>query len=124
MNWRAIGCLGIGIVTFVGVGILGLSLATGRAGCPARLVWQDATWEPDRPATSSPAVGRAGEAPVEIGTILVGLSSRRAYGPAGSAPSASASTALPAQVAIECGDGTFQTYRSATNRGAPPSLGG
>jgi hypothetical protein len=122
MNWRAIGCLGIGIVAFVGVGILGLTLASGRAGCPAQLAWQDATWEPDRPATSSPAVGR--EAPVEIGTILVGLSSRRVYGPAGSTPSASPPAALPVQVAVECGDGTFQTYRTATNRGAPPSLGG
>lgn len=123
MNWRAIGCLGLGIIVFVGIGVLGLTLATGRAGCPSQLVWQDGTWEPDRPATSSPAVGRAGETPVQIGSILVGLASRAVFGPSGTAPGGSTTSALPDQVAVDCGDGTFQTYRATANRGAPPSIG-
>ena len=36
----------------------------------------------------------------------------------GSAPSLAA-----VQVAVDCGDGTFQTYRATANRGAPPSIG-
>lgn len=120
MNWRAIGCLGIGIVLFVGIGLVGLNLATSRVGCPARLVWGDEAWEADGAATSEPRIGTGGEEPVEIGATLIGLTSRRVYGPPGSAPVTGSDNELPAQLSLECGDGTFQGYRSALSRGSPP----
>ena len=121
MNWRAIGCLGVGIVAFVGIGVLGLSMATSGTGCPARLAWQDETWEPDGAPGAVARIGDGDESPVEIGTVLIGMTSRRVYGPSGSAPIAGGTDDLPAEVALECGDGTFQGYRAAVDRGAPPS---
>jgi hypothetical protein len=123
VNWRAFGCLGIGVILFIGIGVLGLNMATSRAGCPARLVWQDEAWEPDREPTDAPRIGSSSDAPVEIGTTLIGMTSRRVYGPAGSAPVAGGTNDLPAQLAVECGDGTFQSYHAAASRGAPPSAG-
>ncbi len=121
MNWRAVGCLGVGIVLFVGIGLLGLTMATSQTGCPDRLAWQDASWEPDGPLTADPRIGEAGASPVEIGTALIGMTSRHVYGPAGSAPVTGTDNHLPAELALECGDRTFQGYRASVNRGRPPS---
>ncbi|HET9878296.1 MAG TPA: hypothetical protein VFQ81_03195 [Candidatus Limnocylindria bacterium] len=121
MNWRAIGCLGVGIVAFVGIGLLGLNLATSRVGCPERLVWGEEAWEASGPATAEPEIGTGGEDPVEIGATLIGLTSRRVFAPAGSAPVTGGNDDLPAQLSLECGDGTFQGYRAVLSRGSPPT---
>lgn len=121
MNWRAIGCLGVGIVLFVGIGLVGLNLATSRVGCPSRLVWGDEAWDAHGALTAEPRIGSAGEEPMEIGATLIGLTSRRVYGPPGSAPVTGAANDLPAQLSLECGDGTFQAYRAALSRGSPPT---
>ncbi|HET7684854.1 MAG TPA: hypothetical protein VFM19_00405 [Candidatus Limnocylindria bacterium] len=121
MNWRAIGCLGVGLLLFVAIGVVGLNLATTRVGCPARLVWQDEAWEPDGSPTAQPRIGSSTAEPVEIGAALIGLATRRVYGPAGSAPVTGTANDLPAQLAVECGDGTFQSYRATVSRGAPPN---
>ncbi len=120
MNWRAIGCLGVGLLLFVAIGVVGLNLATSPVGCPPRLVWQNEAWEPDGVPTREPRIGSSTAEPVEIGAALIGLATRRVYGPPGSAPVTGTTNDLPAQLAVECGDGTFQSYRATVSRGAPP----
>lgn len=121
MNWRAIGCLGFGILLFVGVGLVGLNRATTEAGCPARLAWQDEVWEPEGAPSDQPRIGSSDVEPVEIGAALIGLATRRVYGPPGSAPVTGTANDLPAELAVECGDGTYQGYRAAVSRGGPPN---
>jgi hypothetical protein len=111
MNLRAVGCAVIGVAAFVGLGLWGLSLAFQDAsGCPPTLQWADRAYVGAGTPAPSPDLG-SGE-PVYIGSTFMGPLTRRAYGPAGSSPSTDAA-ARPERIALECGDGTFQTYRWA-----------
>jgi hypothetical protein len=114
MNLRAIGCMVIGSLVFIGVGLLGLSMATSRTGCPDRLQWAEAGYLPDRAPTGSPSISeRADEHPVEIGTTFIGLTTRKVYGPVGTDTS-DVNAARPDQIVLECGDGSYQTYLTNT----------
>ena len=108
MNWRAAGCLVIGSLVFIGVGLLGLSLATSRNGCFNELQTDDGAYRASGAVTSAPSLVGGG-APLEIGTTLVGLSSRRVYGPAGTDVN-DVNAPRPTEIAVECGDGTYQAY--------------
>lgn len=112
MNWRAAGCLLIGMGTFVAIGLLGMSMAFGELdGCPPRVQWSDRAYHPvGSPLASAVVQGAGGGAAVEIGSTFVGLTTRRVYGPPGSSPSTDAAD-RPERIALECGDGTFQAYR-------------
>ena len=101
MNRRSIGCGVLAIVVFLGIGFLGLSMATTRAGCPKRLQWEAQGYELVGTPAPSPFAGSK-----SIGSTFIGLTTRRAF----AAPSGDAK---PTQLALECGDGTYQTYRQA-----------
>ncbi len=121
MNWRIVGCGVVGIGAFVAIGLLGLSMATSRIGCPDRLQWASVAYVPDRAATHSPSIeDGSSQPPVKIGSTLIGLASRGVYGPAGTDVS-DASAPQPSRIAMECGDGTYQTYRGEPGAGASPS---
>jgi hypothetical protein len=118
VNWRAIGCGVIGALVFIGIGIIGLNLASGRAGCPERIQWRELSYLPTGSPAPSPAFGVAG-APVKLGSTFIGLTTRDIYGPPGSRPSTLAAD-RPASIAMDCADGTFLTYRLS---GTVPTLG-
>jgi hypothetical protein len=108
VNVRLIGCGLVGAAIFVGLGVWALNLAMGRIGCPSTLLyWDDATYVADGEPTSAPEVGDA-EA-VRLGFTFVGVLTREVYGPEGSSPTAEPGE-RPDQLALDCGDGTFQTY--------------
>lgn len=110
MNLRAIGCIVVGSLIFIGIGLLGLSMAVTRAGCPDRLQWADVAYLPDRGPTSSPQISSdPNQDPIEIGSTFIGLTTRKVYGPPGTDPT-DANAARPTQIVLECGDGTYQTY--------------
>ena len=123
MNWRAIGCGGLAITIFVAIGLLGMSIAfRGQPGCPARIQWGDRAYEVDGTPAPSPAFAVPGE-PAAIGSTFMGLTTRRVYGPPGSSPSTQAAD-RPETVAIDCTDGTFQTYQwDGITRTPAPSAG-
>jgi hypothetical protein len=109
VNLRAIGCLVVGVVAFVALGLYGLSLAfRDAAGCPPTLQWNERTYVADGAPAPSPALG-PGEASY-IGSTFMGPITRRVYGPPGSSPSTEAED-RPDRIALDCADGTFQTYR-------------
>jgi hypothetical protein len=109
VNWRAIGCGTIAAVAFVAIGLWGMSLAFSRfEGCPPSLQWGDRRYEPSGPTTDAPTFDRPGE-PVPLGSTFMGLTTRTVFGPPGSEPSPPA-TDRPTQVAVDCGDESFQTY--------------
>lgn len=116
MSWRPIGCAVLAAAAFVALGLWALQMAIGRPGCPQTLVWDDRIYTPAAAPAASPALGE-GE-PVRLGTIQVGALSREIYGPKGSVPSPSASD-RPDAVALDCGDGTFVTYRFTSQRQTP-----
>jgi hypothetical protein len=119
VNWRALGCAVLAAVVFVGLGLWSLQMAIGRPGCPETLLWGERVYAAAGDATALPVVG--GEEPVRLGTILVGVVSREVYGPPRSAPSPSAED-RPDKIALECGDGTFVSYRfTSVLPTAPPS---
>lgn len=101
MNRRSIGCAVLAVVAFVGLGLLGLSMATTPAGCPGALQWETGRY--DREGTPAPSPFAGSE---EIGSTFVGLTTRKAF-------AAPAGSARPLRVALECGEGTYQTYRQA-----------
>jgi len=109
VNWRAIGCIGIGSVVFVLIGILGLNVASSRIGCPDRLQWRELSYAPIGTPAPSPQAGGSGAA-VKLGSTFIGLTTRDIYGPPGSSPSASSSD-RPGVIAMDCGDGSFLAYR-------------
>jgi hypothetical protein len=120
MNWRAAGCLVVGAVTFVAVGLIGMSLAfPGVDGCPSTLQWEDRSYLPDGGVSSSPDIGTPGS-PSEIGSTFIGLTTRRVFGPPGSSPSTRAED-RPDRIVLECGDGTYQAYRWMQNPADPSS---
>ncbi|HEX2193574.1 MAG TPA: hypothetical protein VHK63_01210 [Candidatus Limnocylindria bacterium] len=109
MNPRVIGCAVISVAAFVGMGVLGLSVAFRDAeGCPPSLQWADRAYLAHGQLGPSPDVG-GGDASY-IGSTFFGPITRRAYGPPGSSPSTDAA-ARPPIIALDCGDGTFRTYR-------------
>jgi hypothetical protein len=101
VNRRAIGCGALAIIVFVGIGLLGLSMATTRAGCPGRVQLEAQGYERDGTPAPSPFAGAE-----PIGSTFVGLTTRKAF-------AAPAGSARPMRLALECGDGTYQTYRQA-----------
>jgi hypothetical protein len=78
-------------------------MAIGRPGCPPTIVWDGRAYAASGTPTGDPVVGD-GE-PVLLGSTLVGALSRELYGPEGS-------TAVdrPNEIALACGDETFQSY--------------
>ena len=110
MNGRAIGCLALGAIVFVLIGIAGINVASSRIGCPDRLQWGDRFYAPTGTPAPSPETGGA-STPVKLGSTFVGLTTRSIYGPPGS--SSSDSSGRPDLIAMDCGNGTFLTYRNA-----------
>lgn len=110
MNWRAIGCGSLAIIAFLGIGLLGLSMAGGRVGCLAGLQWGAVTYVALGSPAAQPRLDDGGPNPVPIGSTFVGLTTRRVYGPPGTSVAPSAADG-PARIAMECGDGTYQLYR-------------
>ena len=122
MNWRAAGCLVTGVVAFVALGVLGLSLALSRdAGCPASLQWAERVYEAEGTPAASPAFPTEGSA-VELGATFIGLSTRAVYGPPGSSPSEQAAD-RPDRIALDCGDGSYQSYRYVSDLPTAPPGG-
>lgn len=109
MNWRAAGCLVVGAALFVGIGLLGLWRVTSQTGCFDQLHTADGVYQAAGTPAPSPVLA-GGEPAVEIGSTLVGLATRRVYAPQGTNPD-DPSEPRPSEVAVECGDGTFQAYR-------------
>jgi hypothetical protein len=118
MNWRLVGCGVVGAAIFVGLGVWALILAMGRIGCPSTLYWEDATYAAVGEPTSSPEVGEA-EA-VRVGVTFVGVLTREVYGPEGTSPTAEPAD-RPDQLALDCGDGTFQTYGASDPNSRAPA---
>lgn len=108
MNWRAAGCLVIGSLLFVGIGLLGLSLATSRVGCFDALQTADGPYVAAGAPVASPTLP-GGASPVRIGSTLVGLASRAVYGPTGTDVN-DPNAPRPSEIAVECGDGTYRGY--------------
>jgi hypothetical protein len=108
VSWRAIGCIAVGSVVFILIGVIGLNVASSRLGCPDRLQWRDLSYRPVGTPAPSPSTGSG--AAVKLGTTFIGLTTRDVYGPPGSSPSTSAAD-RPEVIAMDCGDGTFATYR-------------
>lgn len=115
MNGRAIGCIALGAIVFVLIGIAGINVASSRIGCPDRLQWGDRFYGPTGTPAPSPETG-GGSTPVKLGSTFIGLTTRSIYGPPGS--SSSGLAARPELIAMDCGNGMFQTYRKA---GAAPT---
>ncbi len=112
MNWRAAGCLVVGATAFVAMGLLAMSLAfRGTTECPPSMQWADRAYQAVGDPAPSPVIrdGPPGEA-APIGSTFMGATTRRVYGPPGSTPSTDADD-RPASISLECGDGTFQSYR-------------
>jgi len=108
MNWRAIGCGTLAIIIFLALGLLGMSMAFNRLnGCPDRLQWGDRAYLPDGSPAAEPSF--ADGSPVEIGSTFIGLTTRRAWGPPGSAPSKS-SADRPNRIFLDCDNGSVQAY--------------
>ena len=109
MSGRAIGCGVLAIVVFLAVGLYGMSLAFNRLeGCPSRLQWGDRAYLPDGSPAAEPSF--AGGSPVEIGSSFFGLTTRKVWGPPGSAPSQAAAD-RPDRIFLDCDDGSVQAYR-------------
>ncbi len=115
MNWRAVGCGALAALLFVGIGLLGMSMAFSKLdGCPDRLQWGAASYLPAGDPARQPTFADGGR-PVEIGSTFIGLTTRRVWGPPGSVPAggslAAADQGRPQQIILDCDDGTFQEYR-------------
>jgi uncharacterized membrane protein YedE/YeeE len=112
VNWRAAGCLIAGIGVFLAITLFGMSLAFSEArGCPPLLRWGDRSYEPAGPPTVEPSFEEPGD-PVALGSTFIGLTTRAVFGPPGSRPSTTAAD-RPHQIALDCDDGSFQTYAVA-----------
>lgn len=108
MNWRAIGCGTLAIVVFLAVALWGMSKAfDGLEGCPDRLQWGDRAYLPTGTPVPDPSFAEG--SPVEIGSTFIGLTTRRVWGPPGSAPSPSAGD-RPARIYLDCDDGTVLLF--------------
>ena len=78
-------------------------MAIGRPGCPSTVVWDGRPTSRWGSRRRIPVVGD-GE-PVLLGSTLVGALSREVYGPEGST-----AADRPDEIALACGDETFQSY--------------
>jgi hypothetical protein len=108
VNWRAIGCGGLAIVAFLGIGLLGMSMAFSHLeGCPDRLQWGDRAYLPAGTPLAEPSFPNG--SPVEIGSTFIGLTTRQVWGPPGSSPSEAASD-RPDRIFLDCADGSVQAY--------------
>lgn len=103
MNWRLLGCALLAAGAFIGLGLLALNMAIGRPGCPSTVVWDTRAYAAVGTPTNDPVAGHG--QPVLLGSTLVGALSREVYGPEGST-----SADRPPEIALACGDGTFQSY--------------
>jgi hypothetical protein len=110
---RAIGCIVLGAIVFVLIGLAGLNVASSRIGCPDRLQWGDHFYEPAGTPAPSPETGPGGAA-VKLGSTFIGLTTRDIYGPPGTSPSGQ-SGGKPALIAMDCGDRHFLSYRRAAS---------
>ena len=108
MSWRLLGCAVLAAAVFVGLGLLALNLAIGRIGCPPTVVWGDRTYDAEGDPTQEPVVG-VGE-PVLLGSTFIGALSREVWGPEGTDPTPTEGDVLPDEIALSCGDGTYQSY--------------
>jgi hypothetical protein len=109
VNWRAIGCLAALLGGFLAIGLAGMYVAfSGPGGCPAALQWDDRRYLVVGTPAPSPAFASPGPA-VDIGSTFLGLTTRAVYGPPGSVRSTSAAD-RPSTIAMDCQNGTFQTY--------------
>lgn len=108
MNWRALGCGTLAIVLFLAVGLWGMSKAFDRLeGCPNRLQWGDRVYLPAGSPRPQPSFAEG--SPVELGSTFIGLTTRRAWGPPGSAPSQSAAD-RPSRIYLDCDDGSVLLF--------------
>jgi len=116
---RTLGCGVIAAAAFIGLGLLAMSMAFSRfEGCPSRLQWGDRAYDPDAPPLPSPSFADGGQ-PVDIGSTLIGLTTRQVWGPPGSdAPSAA--YLRPSRIILDCGNGTFQEYRGSGDQAWRP----
>lgn len=96
-------------MSFIGLGLLALSMTMAPGGCLERLQWADAAYRADGSPAPQPAVGGETSGAVVIGQTLQGLTTRDVYAAAGEAP-APGSDERPERIALDCGDGTFQAY--------------
>jgi hypothetical protein len=115
VNGRAIGCIALGAVVFVLIGIAGINVASSHIGCPNRLQWGDRFYAPIGTPAPSPQTGGTSAA-VKLGSTFIGLTTRSIYGP--SSPGSASPAPQPDKIAMECGDGRFQAYGDA---GAAPT---
>jgi hypothetical protein len=110
VNWRVIGCGTLAVVVFVAVGLLGMSMAFSRLdGCPQRLQWGDRGYLPAGSPAAEPSFAEG--SPAEIGSTFIGLTTRRVWGPPGSAPSQSAAD-RPTRIFLDCDNGRVQAYEA------------
>jgi hypothetical protein len=108
VNWRALGCGTLAIVLFLAVGLWGMSKAFDRLeGCPNRLQWGDRVYLVAGSPRPQPSFAEG--SPVELGSTFIGLTTRRAWGPPGSAPSQSAAD-RPSRIYLDCGDGSVLLF--------------
>jgi hypothetical protein len=108
VSWRLLGCGLLAAAVFIGLGLFALSLAIGRLGCPPTVVWGDRVYVAEGEVTPTPVVGE-GE-PVLLGSTFIGALSREVWGPEGADPSPTAGDELPDEIALSCGDETYQSY--------------
>lgn len=119
MSWRIVGCMGIAAAIFVVIGLVGLSMATsGSIGCPERLQWNERAYLPLGAPTERPTIPGIAE-PALLANTHIGLTTREVYVDPAQVPQGSdapgSGTPPPAEIALECGDGTFQAYREAAS---------
>jgi hypothetical protein len=108
VNRRAIGCGTLAIVVFLAVGLWGMSKAFDRLeGCPGQLQWGDRVYLPSGSHRPEPSFAEG--SPVELGSTFIGLTTRRVWGPPGSAPSQSAAD-RPTQIYLDCDDGSVLLF--------------
>ena len=108
MKRRAIGCGTLAVVVFLAVGLWGMSKAFDRLeGCPDRLQWGDRVYLPAGSVRPEPSFAEG--SPVEIGSTFIGLTTRKVWGPPGSAPSSSAGD-RPSRVYLDCDDGSVLLF--------------
>jgi hypothetical protein len=111
VNWRAIGCGTLAAGVFVAVGLFAILRAEPPPGCPTQLTFTDVgAYEPVGSPAAAAVLEGVSASPVPGFQTRAGLSTYTVWVDPADAPTAS-SDPLPEQIALECGDGTFQAYR-------------
>jgi hypothetical protein len=111
VSWRAVGCGTLAAGVFVVVGLLAILRAEPPPGCPAELMFTDVGgYERVGSPSDVPRIEGATASPVAGFQTRAGLSTFTVWVDPADAPAAS-SDPLPGRIALECGDGTFQSYR-------------